>query len=241
MSDDGDHILPEGAAPGDGDRILSAEYVLGLLSPGQAAAFESRLASEPALRDITAGWADDFVAMTDTIPPRQAPRRVWRAIETELWPETHAASTHPARGARFRLGRWLGGAMVAAMLGVLVVQSNLLAPPQPGLLAEIGTAQSAAHFTAAYDPGSGELSIERLGPEAPSGRSYELWLIAGDAAPVSVVVWPEAAERKAVALPTELAEVLPGAVLAISDEPFGGSPTGAPTGAVLATGAVVQG
>ncbi|QPM89239.1 hypothetical protein PSAL_004540 [Pseudooceanicola algae] len=243
MSDGDDHIPPEGGQPGDGDRILAAEYLLGLLSPAQATAFESRLTGDVALRDLTAAWADDFVAMTDEIAAVEPPARVWSAIQSGLWPEEASRATSIRTGASRNalFGRLFGGLAVAAMLAVLVMQSDLLVPGQPGYLADIASTETEAHFTAAYDPDSGALRLARVGDEAAAGRSYELWLIAGDAAPVSVAVWPEATEALEVPLGTELAGLLPGAVLAITDEPFGGAPNGVPTGPVVASGVVAEG
>jgi anti-sigma-K factor RskA len=68
----------------------------------------------------------------------------------------------------------------------------------------------------------------------------ELWLIEGDAAPVSLGVLPEAPQARVPLDRALAARIAAGALLAISDEPEGGSPTGAPTGAVLAAGPVQE-
>ena len=74
--------------------------------------------------------------------------------------------------------------------------------------------------------------IRVAGSAAPAGQVQELWIIAPDAAPVSLGLLQEAS--LAVPYPT-----LPqGWTLAVSLEPAGGSPTGAPTGPVLAAGVV---
>ncbi len=65
-----------------------------------------------------------------------------------------------------------------------------------------------------------------------------MWLIAGDDAPVSLGVLPDGPVRLAIA--PDLRPRLAGATLAISDEPPGGSPTGQPSGAVLATGPLTE-
>ena len=74
------------------------------------------------------------------------------------------------------------------------------------------------------------------GAPAPD-RDFELWLIDGDAPPVSLGVLPFTA-KPVIAVGESLRDKLPTGVLAISDEPKGGSPTGLPTGPVLATGKV---
>ncbi|QOL80680.1 anti-sigma factor [Pseudooceanicola spongiae] len=225
--------------PGESDMVLAAEYVLTLLSPTEAAAFEDRLAREPSLRALVAAWADDFVAMTDGIAEARVPPRVWQAIHQRLWP---AEAKAPAKGfwARLGLGEFAAGAALAAMFAFLVYQSDLLTPAfQPDFVAEIGEETAPVHFAAAFDAETGALRLKREGQGAAEGRSYHLWLIAGSAAPVSVLVWPANSSKQDVVLPASLAAVLPGATLAISDEPLGGSPTGQPTGAVLAAGQVI--
>lgn len=226
--------------PGRDDMVLAAEYVLTLLSPQEAAAFEERLIREPVLRALVAAWADDFVAMTDGIEEASVPPRVWKAIHQRLWP---AAAPQTARGfwSRLGMGELMAGAAVAAMFAFLVYQSDLLPTEfQPDYIAEIGEPDAPVQFAAAFDLASGELRINRQGQEAAQGRSYELWLIAGNDAPVSVMVWPGDSTEQAVVLPASLAGVMAGATLAISDEPLGGSPTGQPTGAVLAAGQVTN-
>jgi anti-sigma-K factor RskA len=90
---------------------------------------------------------------------------------------------------------------------------------------------------AVYDPDTTELRLTRTAGDAAEGRVLQLWAIAGAAAPVSLGVLP-ADPTTAVILPEALRADVAGLVLAVSDEPPGGSPTGAPTGAVLAVGQV---
>ena len=69
-----------------------------------------------------------------------------------------------------------------------------------------------------------------------SGRDFELWVIEGSNAPQSVGVIP-AGSSVHLAVDDELQrKIAAGAALAISLEPAGGSPTGAPTGPVVALG-----
>ncbi|HYF58675.1 MAG TPA: anti-sigma factor, partial [Burkholderiaceae bacterium] len=73
---------------------------------------------------------------------------------------------------------------------------------------------------------------------AGPAQSYELWLIPAEGgAPVSVAVLGDLAAR--IELPAAIRERLrPGAKLAVSVEPAGGSPTGGPTGPVILAGAI---
>ena len=78
----------------------------------------------------------------------------------------------------------------------------------------------------------------RFGEEA-QGRAFELWAIVPEAAPVSLGLMQEGAAMR-VTLPENLRNRGAEITLAISDEPAGGSPTGAPTGDVLAAAALVE-
>jgi anti-sigma-K factor RskA len=78
-----------------------------------------------------------------------------------------------------------------------------------------------------------DLRITRVaGDAAGAGLVHEVWLIVGSAAPISLGL----IEGEGLSLSTT--GLAPGMVLAISLEPTGGSPTGAPTGPVLVTGVV---
>ena len=221
------------------DVVLAGEYTLSLLPEEELAAFEARLASEPALRRICASWAEEFSGFADDVKPLTPPEDVQTRVEMRLFGESA-----PER----RTGLWqrfgLTGLAVAVLAVLLFVSSDLLdqgpLPPEtPAYTAEVAAEDRSLVVEAAYDAENAELYVERLAGEAAEGRSLELWLIAGENAPVSLGVLPPD-ERALFTVTPELQEALSGGVLAISDEPEGGSPTGAPTGAVLATGPITD-
>ncbi len=219
------------------DRVLAGEYALGLLSPEEARAFEERMAADPVLRDAYAGWAEDLAALTDDIEEVAPPTDMGDRIEATLFDAPERRSLLQRLG----LAWIIPGAVLASLLAFFVVSNDLLVldDDAPPLQAEIAAQDDSLRVLAAYDADSGTLRVTRDAGVAAPGRALELWLIAGQAAPVSLGVLPEAREGVLPMAP-ELAEQLPGATLAISDEPPGGSPTGAPTGDVLATGQVPQ-
>ena len=206
------------------DAATSGEHALGLLPPAERAAFEARLASEPALRRLVAQWEEDLAGLAEDVEPIAPPAHVRRGIERRLFPR---------RRRLWPLGLLAAGAVAASIW--FGVGLDGFAPAV--LPVEIAAGDRALVIAARFDPGAGTLALERLEGEAPSGRVLELWLIAGEAAPVSLGVLPQAGEA-ALDLSPSLAALVPGATLAVSEEPLGGSPTGAPTGAVLATGVV---
>ncbi|MEB8385937.1 anti-sigma factor [Rhodobacteraceae bacterium KMM 6894] len=213
----------------DQDKAQAGEYALGLLEPAEAAAFEARLVQDPDLRALLATWADDFAAFTDDIPQVAPPAHLKAALETALFPSSSRNSA--------RFGWIMGGLLAASLAVVLLLNAGAFAPRGPGMTAMIAAENGAMLVAAAYDATDGTLTLERTAGAAAPGRALELWLIAQDNAPVSLGVLTDDT-RTTVTVPAALRAQMSGSTLAISDEPSGGSPTGAPTGAVLAAGAV---
>ena len=220
------------------DVALAGEYTLGLLSEAEAAAFEARLVAEPDLRALYADWAEALVRMTnglDEVPP---PAALKARVDARLF------GVPERRGfwARLGVGDMMGG-LVAAALALLLIVSPMLRdlgpqpPANPIYHADIAAEDGSLLIAAGYDAETGELYVERRAGQALPGRVLELWLIAGDNPPVSLGVLPEDTRTRLPVAET-LRAALNGGVLAISDEPPGGSPTGLPTGAVLAVGPV---
>lgn len=231
--------MSEGRPDREDDRIRAAEYALGLLDEAEARAFEARLRDDPDLRAEYAAWSEHFAGLADgaDVPP---PAHVWQELESGLFGSTQAG---PGRS-RWRYWRgWGLGAALAAMLAVLLLYLGPFGTPtvpQADLVAYIEAESGDLRVLAGYDEATGQLEVSRVGGAPEPGRSFELWLIAGDAAPVSLGVLPER-ERGVLSVPDALGPQMAGATLAISDEPAGGSPTGQPTGAVLAAGQVITG
>lgn len=202
------------------DAATVGEYLLGLLPAAEAATLETRLPREPALARLHGDWADALVTLAagrDVRPP--APLR--SRIEARLF-----GTPSPRRGGRV-LG-WLGlmGGSVAAFAAAF-----LLLDPSGGFdpVLHVDIAAPEAGLSVALGADADTLRIINVAAAPAPGRSYELWLIVGDAAPVSLGLLPESGQID-VPRPPGLAA---GAVVAVSDEPAGGSPTGAPTGAIL--------
>ncbi|RYH02700.1 hypothetical protein EU805_08765 [Salipiger sp. IMCC34102] len=239
MTDEFDH---------EEEQALTGEYVLGLLTDEEAAAYEEVLAVDPGLRAEYAFWAERIAALADQLPQVIPPERVFAAIKADLFgPETKGDTT-ARRGWLERLGlipAMLGGVAAAALvLWVLNVYipptSSDLDPQAPALQAQIAAEDDSLIVQAAFDATAGTLRLTRTaGTPPPEDRVRELWLIADDTPPVSLGLLSDTAEST---LPVEpaLATALPGGTLAISDEPAGGSPTGSPTGDVLALGEVAS-
>lgn len=237
MSDDPN---PGGAPPlTPEDRALAAEYVLRLLGPAARAEFEARLVYSRALRDEVAAWEAQFAAMSDAEVVEVAPRPTAKAaLMRGLFPETAGARVRWWQRAGLWQGTTAAALLVAGGLGVLVLQR---APaPAPLLVGEIAAADDSLRLLVLYDGADGSLRLARTDGAAPPGRVLELWAIAGpDAAPVSLGLL-DAAGQGVVTVPPALRDRADALTLAVSEEPPGGSPTGQPTGAVLALGGLAD-
>lgn len=217
------------------DGLLAAEYVLRLLDPVEDAAFRARLAQEPALAAEVTAWTtrlSGLDASVAEVAPRSA---VKTGLERRLFGQ-------PARPSFWqRAGLWqalsLASVAVAAFFALQSLQPPQPIAPTPLFVSEIAAEDQSLRLLAVYDSAAGEVRLTRTAGSAAEGRVLQLWAIAGEAAPVSLGVLPEDSTT-AVILPEALRPGIAGLILAVSDEPPGGSPTGAPTGAVLAVGAV---
>ena len=222
--------------------LLLAEYALGTLPHDERRAIERRLLDEPQLRARLAWWERNLVTLPDDVEPVTPPAHILKGVKSRLF-----ASSSASRSWWHSLGLWQG--LAAASVAGLIVAGTLLANPPsvappaengPLLVAMVSGDASDVRLSALYDRASGSLRINRTSGTAAQGRDFELWVIAGDQPPRSLGILPDDPTTELV-VGDDIAEALAAqAVLAISDEPDGGSPTGQPTGAVLATGVIAE-
>ena len=222
------------------DSLLVAEYALGLLDATEATAFEQRLDNEPALRSELTEWSEQFVSLYDDVEEVAPPSTLKANIEDRLFAttQTDTASSESTKSSWSWPLSWLSGLVFASLIGLIVYESQ-----QTGFQAEytasLETADSSLVVVASYDKTHNLLQVASTKNTPASGRSHELWLIAGNNPPVSLGVL-SALNNENIVLSKDLASMIVGSTLAISDEPQGGSPTGSPTGDVLTTAVVIQ-
>ncbi|MGH1329915.1 MAG: anti-sigma factor [Paracoccaceae bacterium] len=223
-----DTTEPNGHAP------EIAEYAMGLLGGPERAVLEARLAGDPALRAELADWQERLAALADEVAPVNPPERVYAGLEQRLFGEEIGAGFF-ARLFGARRGAVAGVALSFAVLLALIFW--LPGAQSPLYVSQLAAEDSPLEMSAQYSR-DGTLQLARLAGEAPEGRVLELWLIVGDKPAISLGVLPDA-PKMALNLPDEYAALMaPGAVLAITDEPFGGAPGGIATGSVRALGEV---
>ena len=215
------------------DGALAAEYVLRLLDADAERVFEARLQAEPDLRTYVLFWEAEFAALADEVPD-ETPSP---SVRARLVAEVSGENTSSKRGWSWY---WLAfPALTAPAVAAFFALSPMLRGPafDPTLHATLISEDGALHIEAGYAPTGNLFKVipEQGAPAA--GRDFELWVINPNAAaPVSLGVI--SADRESLfEITPEIAALIDGGTLAVSDEPEGGSPTGAPTGAILATDA----
>lgn len=208
--------------PMEDDEALAAEYVLGVLPLSERLAVEARLKTDTEFAALVSAWVLHFAPLNEAYASVPVPPDLLPKIEARLFPKAAVLR----QGWRL----WLAGAATAAVVGLGVF--SLMPPSAPGtVIASLGTAGSVLVYEARHD-GTRLLVTRVTGTPAPDGQTHELWAIAPGAAPVSLGL------LGADPLEVEYPRPPAGWVLAVSVEPAGGSPTGAPTGPVILTAAL---
>jgi anti-sigma-K factor RskA len=243
----------------DGDERdrLAGEYALGLLEGEELARAGSLIGSDEDFRARVSRWSGRLAPLLDEVEAASPPAGLWTRVERAIAPDVPDRSAAPDAGSnvhvlRRRVNLWRGysaavTALAASLALFLVARpadppAGPVPPPAaPPLVAAMGSEAGSARLVASFDPGSRSLVVvPAAGVEAVPGHSHELWLIPADGKPRSMgLVAPGAPRRMAIA-PVLLAQMTPEATLALSVEPAGGSPSGQPTGPVIASGKLVR-
>lgn len=232
MTDEND-IPTDGPA---GDEALAAELSLGLLTDEEHSLAARRARVDPAFAVLVNDWDIRLSAMADDIAPVAPPKGLFKRITNDAYPDSPKS-----------IWRQLGvipalicASLAAVVLGLTIQFGGLMQPPlmAPTFQARMVAEDDSMIVLAAFVPDNDTLFVEwQLGERLPD-RDVELWLITGDDAPVSLGVLNKGTPITEVKVPGDLQDGLAQSVLAVSDEPLGGSMTGSPTGAILAIGEV---
>lgn len=229
-----------GDMEGDGgrDEIVAGEYVLGVLGTDARRAAERRIAAEADFAALVGRWERDLAHLNEAYDEVAPPAAVFSRVEGRLFPQA-PAHVAGAPGLWNSLVFWRGLTLASLLVvaGMAAVVSGLGRPAsQAPLVAELSAKGSPIDLVAHYDAANGTVKLTPVAAGAGQPKSLELWMINGQNPPVSLGVLPQNG-RGEVVIPQPLRDRFgAGTVLAISLEPEGGSPTGAPTGPVVASG-----
>ncbi|MCP3054001.1 anti-sigma factor [Aurantimonas marianensis] len=230
------------------DADVAAEYVLGVLDGATRRSLERRAAKDPAFGAEIDAWAERLGPLAAAVPPAEPPAGLWPRIAADLDRVTRRpAGRSEPRGRRVSaLWQWLGiGAMglAAASLAalILVAGQDLRAPVAADgtLTATLASDTGTPLVTVVIDMNTATATLIPVAGAAEPGRVPELWLLpAGGGAPRSLGLITMERPLRVVLKTGELDA--PATALAVSMEPEGGSPTGLPTGPVVASGPLNQ-
>ena len=208
--------------PEDGRAV---EYALGTLPIAERDAFAREIADDPVLAAEVRDWEARLAALAEGVTPVEPSSGLWERISRATGAESVAAARTTnvipfeldgLRRSRTVWRRVAAGAAALAACLALVLASDRLAPPTNGmgLVAVVNRSGELPALIVRVDPAAGTVQVRSLGT------------LGAGAARVSV---PNSDRRR-----------LDGATLAVSVEPPGGSPTGAPTGPVVYSGKLVS-
>jgi anti-sigma-K factor RskA len=215
-----------------------------VLGAEERRAVEARMAQEAAFAREVAGWEERLGGMASYVSPATPPTQTWLRIEASLGGSPASAAVEPGslwRSLAFWRGLGIGSSALAAACAAALAYFGLVsppdAPPRAPLLATLtGIQTKQPNVVAAIGADGVSLTIVPAALLTTDKRSMELWLIPQGGKPASLGLIA-AGQPVRLNVPAQLLQhVGSGATLAVSLEPLGGSPTGQPTGEVIAHG-----
>ncbi|MBP0438495.1 anti-sigma factor [Tianweitania sediminis] len=227
----------------EGDDIVAAEYVLGLQTAEERTAAQRRIDASREFAARVDRWEAHFAPLAASFEEVEPPAGVKQRIDRALF--TSAASNakeRPGIWSSLAVWRTLAIGALAALVAFVALPQLQPSPQQEGhrMVASLSAEGSDVHFMAMVDHDTNSISLSHVSGQRAAGRDFELWMIEGQNPPVSLGVIPQG-ETFRMQMPAPLAEhVNRGNVFAISLEPTGGSPTGQPTGPVVAAGGLTE-
>lgn len=238
--------------------MTAAELALGLIEGEERAGAIRRVLAEPGFAHAVERWRTQLAQLFDLWPEMPAPDVLAR-VERSIDRPPHAAPVVAPLPVRTPSRLWpaLAGLSSIAAAGLLVVLFTRPVPlppaPQPRpapvaaalptLVASLApTGKGAptgkdAPVTAVYDARAGAIRLTEA-KLAGGDRAAELWVIPSGGTPHSLGLLSPRGGTALALTADNRARIAAGATLAVTLEPIGGSPTGLPTGPVVAAGAL---
>jgi anti-sigma-K factor RskA len=219
---------------------LAAQYVLGTLRGPARRRFERYCAGNVAALHAVRRWEDRLVDMVAGVAPVAPSALVWDRIKFRI---RRDRALRPKRGlATFGNWRFAVAAGIAALAIAFGVWTGF-GPQSSQPFARIVDQQKALVWNIEAPRNRDELRVAAADNLAlDPARAYELWALPGEgAAPVSLGLMPKSGRGKLQLNDAQRLALSRSRQIAISLEPPGGSPTGAPTGPVLYVAAVASG
>ena len=211
------------------DELIPA-HALGALTPDEAARVASHVSECPAcmaqLREAESTTTLLALATPRVVPPPELRDRLMAAIEPEPVPEPSPEPRAERRSDRSpgwwpRFARIAAPVLAVAVIGLVVWNVSLRNSLTNTQDIVYGSQTSAAlpHVGTVFVDADGEATLVANASAAPSGKTYQAWVIPPGGKPISAGVF--AGGRTSVDLETK---AHPGDTVAVTVEPAGGSP-----------------
>jgi anti-sigma-K factor RskA len=228
--------------------IAAAEYVLGTLPADERARFSERLNQDPELRDAVWQWQARLAPLDDLAPEEALDPALWQAVERSIAghgfsrfdPELKSNVVQLRRRVVLWRRATLATSALAASMAVFAVVDRLSVPPDRATgryVAVVDTGGREPALIAEVDTVTGIIRVRTVQAETPPGQSLELWHIAEGGTPRSLGVLQADADAQTIQDAVSTGPV--NGVIAVTVEPQGGSPSGAPTGPVVYSGRLI--
>ncbi|OHU86254.1 MULTISPECIES: anti-sigma factor [Pseudoalteromonas] len=218
---------------------LAAEYVLGTLRGGARRRYQQLMMQHQLIRETTWVWEQYINVLGHRLEPKPPADTVWQVISDRLGFEDTIHTRDKERGKLqpfpgTKLWQSVAGLATAAalVLAVLLLRYQPL-DKAPAQYAVVQTQQAQALWLIEVDEKQIKVkATDKLAQQA--NNDYELWFVAADGrAPVSLGLLPQTGEKSLNK--SDLFDTTELAALAVSLEPLGGSPNGAPTTVLYTT------
>lgn len=224
--------------------LLAGEYALDLLRGAARRRFERLLIEDARLRGEVTAWEERFAAWNLGLQPVTPPNSAWRKLQARINAEARANQQPGA--APFFKGLWAGAGALAAIIvlvvGIFIGRSLVSTQPAaPAYLTVMSSSKGQPLWLITVHPDSRRVDMKALADNTPPpGKSYELWMLPGSGKPIAMGLMNSTGSASETLSAEQLAALVGAKGLAISIEPYGGSPTGQPTGPVVYVAPVIR-
>jgi anti-sigma-K factor RskA len=210
---------------------VAAAYALGTLRGAARRRFERMARDDDTLRTLVDRWQQEFATLADNVPTVDPPARVWREIEARISPARSAPSSY------WRAFGLVAGGLATVLLAFFVWIST--GPRGEPVFVAVLTAQDSGPRVVVSMHEPDLMRVKLVKPwSGTEGKDLELWVLPTEGPPRSLGLISNSSGETLVRIRSTDARMQGATALAVSLEPAGGSPTRAPTGPVLCSGAI---
>lgn len=224
---------------------LAGEYVLGTLGPAERAEVSARRQREGELDRAIRDWERRLAPLNAATSDVQPPSGLFDQIVACLAGSSPMLSADVVDLTR-RMRRWrlaaIAATAAAAGLAWVIGAAQFAPKPQQGnLVAILQKDANSPAFLVTVNVVDRVMTVRPVAAKHEAGKSHELWIIHDSLGkPKSLGVIDEAQATRGATLASYAPDVIAGSTYAVTLEPEGGSPTGAPTGPIVFAGKMIE-